>query len=161
MRYVYLAITIAALSGAFPPALHGQNGATLAITNYQFVSEQRVSQFISNVTYKADLVNTGPARDAVTASVTSRASNIQVVAGRGNLHFAPVPANRTVTSLDTFTLTVDRTVAFDLADLQWAFLAPVANAGPNRTAKIGDLVMLDGSHPRIRAATAHCSTTGS
>ena len=95
------------------------------------------------MTYRADLVNNGPARTAVTASLTSGASNIQV--SQGLLHFAPVPANRTVTSLDTFTILVDRSVEFKFADLQWSFLAPVANAGPNRTAKVGSLVILDGS----------------
>ncbi|HXS96501.1 MAG TPA: PKD domain-containing protein [Candidatus Limnocylindrales bacterium] len=114
-----------------------------SVTNYQMVSEQRISQTSSYVTYRADLVSTGPARTEVTASVTSLATNVQVI--QGNLHFAPVPANGTVPSLDTFTLLVDRSVAFDLATLQWSFLAPVANAGPNLTAKIGDLVILDGT----------------
>ncbi|MCU1238636.1 MAG: Ig family protein, partial [Candidatus Solibacter sp.] len=145
MRYLCFAFTVAAFSGLFPSVLDAQGAPTLSITNYQFVSEQRLSQFVSNVTYRADLVNAGPAKDAITASVSSRASNIQVIAGQGNLHFAPVPANRTVTSLDTFTIMVDRTIAFDLADLQWTFLAPVANPGPNRTAKVGDTVFLDGS----------------
>src|ERR1019366_7824058 len=117
----------------------------LAITNYQYVSEQRISQSSSYVTYRADLVNSGAARIAVTASVSSLVPSIQVVPGQGVLHFAPVPANGTVTSLNTFTILVDRTVAFDFADLQWTFLAPVANAGPNRTATVGSLVTLNGS----------------
>ena len=146
MRYLGLALTMAVLGGLVPSELSGQGTApAYSITNYQYVTEQRVSQFVSYITYRADLVNPGPFRDGITASVSSLASNIQVVAGQGNLHFAPVPANRTVTSLDTFTILVDRTVAFDLANLQWTFLAPVANAGPNRTAKVGDTVILDGS----------------
>src|SRR5262249_42644547 len=128
-----------------PASLYGQVVSTLSITNYQMVSEQRISQYVSNFTYRADLVNLGPARNAVTASVSSRTSNIQIVPGQGNLHFAPVPANSTVTSFDPFTIIIDGTIMADLSDLQWTFLAPVANAGPNRTAKIGDTVFLDGS----------------
>jgi hypothetical protein len=146
MRHVCLALTMAAASGLFSSVASGQ-GATppLSITNYQYVSEQRISQFASYVSYRADLVNTGAAVKAVTATVSSLAANIQVVAGQGNLHFSPVPANATVTSIDTFTILVDRTIAFNPANLQWSFLAPVANAGANRTAKIGDTVILDGS----------------
>ena len=144
MRYVCLsAVTLVAACGLVSSAFGQGVPSSLSITNYQFVSEQRLSQFSSYVTYRADLVNNGPARTAVTASLTSGASNIQV--SQGLLHFAPVPANRTVTSLDTFTILVDRSVEFKFSDLQWSFLAPVANAGPNRTAKVGSLVILDGS----------------
>lgn len=146
MRHVCLALTMAAVSGLFPSVVLGQGApSSLSIKNYQYVSEQRISQSVSYVSYRADLVNTGPAIMAVTATVSSLASNIQVVPGQGNLHFAPVPANATVTSLDSFTILVDRTIAFDTANLKWSFLAPAANAGANRTAKIGDTVILDGS----------------
>src|ERR1017187_947703 len=146
MRCVCLpAVTMIAVCGLVPSVIFGQGAPSLAITNYQYVSEQRISQSSSYVTYRADLVNSGAARIAVTASVSSLVPSIQVVPGQGVLHFAPVLANRTVTPPDTFTILVDRTVAFDFADLQWTFLAPVANAGPNGTAKVGDLVILDGS----------------
>src|ERR1035441_3103056 len=146
MRYVCLpAVTIVAVCGLVPSVVFGQGTPSLSITNYQYVSEQRISQASSYVTYRADLVNSGAARIAVTASVSSLVPSILVVPGQGVLHFAPVPANRTVTTLDTFTILVDRTVVFDFANLQWTFLAPVANAGANRTAKVGSLVILDGS----------------
>jgi len=146
MRYACLpAVTIVAVCGLVPSVVFGQGTPSLSIINYQYVSEQRISQASSYVTYRADLVNSGAARIAVTASVSSLVPSIQVVPGQGVLHFAPVPANRTVTTLDTFTILVDRTVAFDFADLQWTFLAPVANAGANRTVKVGSLVILDGS----------------
>jgi uncharacterized protein YjdB len=139
------AVTMIAVCGLVPSVVFGQGTPGFSITNYQYVSEQRISQSSSYVTYRADLVNAGAARTAVTASVSSLVSSIQVVPGEGVLHFAPVPANSTVTSLDTFTILVDRTVAFDFAGLQWTFLGPVANAGPNRTATVGSLVILDGS----------------
>ena len=160
MRYVCLsAVTLVAVCGLVPSAVFGQGApSNLSITNYQFVSEQRLSQFSSYVTYRADLVNSGPARTAVTASLTSGASNIQV--SQGLLHFAPVPANQTVTSLDTFTILVDRSVEFKFTDLQWSFLAPVANAGPNRTAKVGSLVILDGSGSTNPSGFGTLATTG-
>ena len=67
---------------------------------------------------------------------------------QGSLHFANVPANGRVTSSDTFTIRVDRTVAFDFANLEWTFppdAAPIANAGPDQTAAVGATVTLNGS----------------
>jgi hypothetical protein len=125
--------------------LLAQSQPALSITNYQLVNEERISRAESYVTYKADLVNLGAARTAVTATVTSTVASAAVVAGQSNLHFAPVPTNSQVTSSDTFTLLVDRTVSFTFTNLVWTFTAPVANAGPNQTAKIGAPVTLDGS----------------
>jgi hypothetical protein len=120
-------------------------GPTLSISNYQFVSEQRFSQSESYVTYRAELQNTGTARTAVTASASSSTPAVQVVPGQGTIHFSPVPANGRVLSSDTFTILVDRTIPFDFAVLQWNFLGPVANAGPNQTARVGETVALNGS----------------
>jgi hypothetical protein len=125
--------------------MFGQGTQGLSITNYQFVSEQRISFSQSDVTYRASLVNTGGARGAVTATVTSLVPSVQVVQGQGNLHFSPVPANSTVNSTDTFTILVDRSVPFDFSNLQWNFNAPVANAGPNQTVSVGTTVTLNGS----------------
>jgi trimeric autotransporter adhesin len=145
MRNVYpVTGIVAALSVLVPSIALAQTPPSLSITNYQLVSEQRISRTESYVTYKADLVNTGPARTAVTATATGTVPSAQVVAGQGNLHFAPVPANSQVTSSNTFTLLVDRTVTFSFSSLVWTFTAPVANAGPNQTAKIGKPVILDG-----------------
>src|SRR4051794_2960597 len=113
MRRVCLFLVFALIGFLVPSTVFGQAQQTLSITNYQFVSEQRLSASTSYVTYRADLVNNGAARNAVTASVSSLVPSIQVVPGQGNLHFMPVPANMTVTSLDTFTILVDRTIAFD------------------------------------------------
>jgi hypothetical protein len=146
MRYVRQAA--AALVGCLflvSSEAHGQNTQGLSITNYQFVSEQRWSRTESYVTYRADLVNTGPARDAITATVTSLVPSIQTVPGQRNLHFSPVPAGSTVTSSNTFTLLVDRTVPFSFSSLQWSFLAPFANAGPDQTLAIGTQAILNGS----------------
>src|SRR5579884_1451606 len=146
MRYVCQAAA-AMVALLFPLSFeaHGQGVQGLSITNYQFVSEQRWSQTQSYVTYRADLVNTGVARDAVTATVSSSSPSIQTVPGQTNLHFSPVPANSRVTSSNTFTILVDRTVPFSFSSLQWSFLAPYANAGPNQTVGIGATVTVNGS----------------
>lgn len=145
MRYVCSMVALSAISLLAPKAVFGQGGsAGLSVTNYQLAGERRISATSYEYTYFADLVNTGGPRTAVTATVTSNAPNITVI-GAGNLHFAPVPSNGQVRSLDTFTILVDRSVPFSLASLQWTFLAPVANAGPNQTAAVGSTVTLNGS----------------
>jgi len=81
----------------------------------------------------------------VTATVTSSAASVVIVAGQGILHFGPVPANGQVTSMDTFAISVDRSVPFDFNYLKWSFLNPVANAGPDQTTTVGKTVTLNGS----------------
>src|SRR5713101_7120839 len=101
MRFVYPAARLLALLSAFvAPALAA--APVLSVTNYQFVGEERISRTESYVTYRADLINLGAARAAVTASLTSLSPNVRAVPGQGNLNFAPVPANGRVTSSNTF-----------------------------------------------------------
>lgn len=144
MRYVSLA-AVAVLAAVIPSAAFGQ----YSIANYQYVSEEKVTRTTSRVTYHADLVNSGPAQGSVTATYTSAASNVQVVAGQDKLNFAPVPANGQVTSSNTFTILVDRTVTFDWSQIHWTFqamsLAPIANPGPNKGGQVNQVVNLDGS----------------
>src|SRR5947209_1179571 len=127
-----------------------QAAPTLSITNYQFVSQQPVTLTVWDITYRADVVNTGAPLASVTATVTSlNPPNVQTVPGKNTLNFAPVPAGSQVTSSNTFTIRVNRSVPFDFNSLQWGFqttpLAPVANAGPNQTAPVGSTVTLNGS----------------
>ena len=136
--------TLVALTMFIPSMMFGQGSSPLSIVNYRFVSEQRSTRTDWFVTYRADVANTGLPRSGVTATVTSLTPNIQVVAGQGTLHFGPIPANSQVTSLDTFTILVDRTVPFDFASLRWAFLNPLANPGPNQTVAVGATVNLNG-----------------
>ena len=118
---------------------------SLSITNYQEVSEQRLSRTQTYFTYSATLVNTGQGLSGVTATLTSLSSSVQVVAGQGTLHFGPVAAGGQVPSKDTFTILVDTSVGFNFSSLQWAFGNPVANAGPNQTVSLGATVTLNGS----------------
>ncbi|HXK03859.1 MAG TPA: PKD domain-containing protein, partial [Verrucomicrobiae bacterium] len=147
MRYVS---SSAAAAVAFlmlaPSVLSAQGGSSgLSITNYQMVSEERYTRTQWYMTYKADLVNTGAPRQGVTATVASTAPSVVVVAGQGTLHFGPVPANGRVTSSDTFTILVDRSVTFDFGYLVWSFLNPVANPGADQTVPVGTIVTVNGS----------------
>ena len=143
-------IHVLGLSMLAPYLLLAQSGQTYSVNNYVFVSEQTISITQSYVTYKADLVNTGKPEATVKAVATSlNPSSFTLVSGQDTLLFGPVPGNGKVTSTNTFTLRVNRAVPFDFANVQWTFqsspLPPVANAGPNQTAKVGDTVTLDGS----------------
>src|SRR3984893_19227062 len=146
MRCVCLA-AMAALSVLAPSAAFGQ----LSITNYQLVSVQSVSSTKSNFTYRADLVNTGGALGAVSATVTSLDPfTVRVVAGQDTLQFSPVPANSQVTSSNTFAVQMDNAAVLDPSKLQWSFQTggpapPIANAGPNQTTTVGATVTVDGS----------------
>ena len=131
-RLVSLSILIC--SAAF-----GQ-GQGLSITNYQLVSAQTIQRTL-NVTYRADLVNTGTALEAVTAIVTSlNPSIVQVVAGQDTLQFAPVPANSQVTSSNTFTLQIDDNVPADFSQLQWTLQTAGILLPANVTVPPGDTV---------------------
>jgi trimeric autotransporter adhesin len=149
MRYVSLATRssyaiLTALLIVAPAAAQG-----LSITNYQFVNEVRVTRTTSNVTYRADLVNPGAAvPGGIMATFKCLTSNVVVVPGSNTLWFSgPVPSSSQVTSSNTFTILVDRSVPFDFASLQWSFTAgaPVANAGPDQTVKVKSTVALNGS----------------
>src|SRR5512140_3612813 len=80
-----------------PLGLLAQN---LTLTNYQLVS-----RFGTTAVYRADLVNTGPALNAVSATAASLSPfSVRVINGQDTLTFQPVPANSTVTSSNTFTV---------------------------------------------------------
>jgi putative flippase GtrA len=141
------AITLLAVLPAVPVFVMAQSPSQdLTITNYQFVSEQRLTRTESYITYRADVVNAGSREwTALTATPVSLAPSVEIVPGQANLHFGMVPAHGRVTSTNTFTILVDRSVEFSFSNLTWSFLAPVANAGPNQTVAVGETVVLNGS----------------
>jgi hypothetical protein len=114
-------------------------------SNYIELSEVRNTRTQFYVTFQVILVNNGPALPGVTATVSTQAPSVQLVPGQNTVHFAPVPANSTVMSNDSFTILIDRSVPFDFSFLQWSFANPVANPGPNQTATVGSTVTLNGS----------------
>jgi hypothetical protein len=146
MRYVCPATEIAlyfVCSAAF-----GQLPG-LSIVNYELVSERVVTPSNLEVTYRAAVANTGAALPQLTATVTSLDPfSVRVVPGAGTLNFPAVPANGQVTSGNTVSFLIDRSVPVDFSKLQWTFQAiggPVANAGPNETVPLARLVILNGS----------------
>jgi hypothetical protein len=146
MRHLSLASVAIALLFLTHKPLPGQAaGVGFSVIDYHLVSQQRYSREQWFLTFTADLANTGASQSGVTARVASLSSSVQVVSGQDVLHFAPVPANSTVTSADTFTVLVDGSPSLDFTNLSWSFVNPVANAGPNQTAHIGSVVALNGS----------------
>jgi uncharacterized protein YjdB len=93
---------------------------TLSITNYQLVGSQTVQRTL-NLTYGAQLTNTGNALPAVTAVVTSLSPALVVAAGQDTLQFTPVPANSQVISSNTFTIQTIGNQTIDFSQLQWTF----------------------------------------
>ena len=89
MRYIG-PIHALGVSMLAPYLLWAQSGQPLSITNYQYISEQVISATESNLTYKADLVNTGKPVASVAAVATSgNALSFTVVSGQDKLNFAP------------------------------------------------------------------------
>ena len=117
----------------------------LASNYIEVGSEIRYTRTQFYCTFQAILVNNGPALPAVTAALSTTASNVQLVPGQSTIHFSPVPANGNVISNDTFTILIDRSVPFDFSVLTWSFSNPVANPGPNQTTTVGATVTLNGS----------------
>ncbi|HVO33052.1 MAG TPA: PKD domain-containing protein, partial [Elusimicrobiota bacterium] len=140
--------TLIALSLLLAPAMFAQAPPAPRpfITNYQFVSQIRISSTQSDLTYHADIINPGQSLTPLTAILTSLdPSKVRVVQGQGSLNFPAVPAYGQATSSNTFTVLVNDGAPLDFGNLQWTFLAPVANAGQNQTVKVGNTVTLDGS----------------
>ncbi len=122
----------AQLSGASSGA-SGQ----LSITNYQPVSVVVATPTQWYLTYRADVVNTGPALASVTATVnTTNPYVVRNMQGLSTLDFTNIPANGQVTSSNTFSVLATSTT-LDPTKLQWTFqttpAGPIANAGPSQT----------------------------
>jgi hypothetical protein len=150
MRHAYSAARVAFL--ILLAAVMARSGfAQLSITNYVITNSQRISVTQWQYTYTAAVMNQGPAVTSVSATLTTTVPNIVVVQGHNVLNFGPVASNGQVEASNTFTINVDRTVAFKLTDLHWSFVTnggtapPVANAGPNQVASAGATVTLNGT----------------
>jgi hypothetical protein len=146
MRYMRPAIEIV-LCLICSPAFGQVQG--LSIANYELVNEVPAAVPNLEVTYRAAVVNTGAALPPLTATVTSLDPfSVRVVPGAGTLNFVAVPAKGEVMSSNTVTLLVNSSAPLDFSNLKWAFqtsAAPLANAGPNETVPVEQLVILNGS----------------
>jgi RHS repeat-associated protein len=87
------------------------------INNFTLISKERVSRVEYDYTYEADITNSGPDAQNVTATVISNSAYTTVI--DDTLSFGDVPAGTTVTSSDTFTIRQDRRYAFSWDNLVW------------------------------------------
>ena len=142
MRYVCL---VASMLVALPAM--AQVTGDLTITNYRYAGEERrISATVSEYDLRGDVINTGPARTSLTATIVGSAANIVPV--QGILRFGAIPSGATVTSTNAITLRVDRSLPFELNTILWSFSnnrAPSAAAGPNQTVALSATVYLNGS----------------
>ena len=119
------------------------------VTNLVLVSSQRYSSYLTDFTYRIQVVNQGGALENATASVTSSAAATTIL--DNEVILGHVAAGSTFVTTDTFTLRQDRRVAFDPTKLSWTINAavantpPLANAGSDQTVRTGVLVTLNGT----------------
>lgn len=91
--------------------------AELTVGQYTLVQSTRITRTIYELTYNANMTNSGSAVLSATATLTGHGANITVV--EGALDFGDVAGGATVTSRDTFKVRHDRTMPFDPASLVW------------------------------------------
>ena len=117
-----------------------------AIGPYHLQKSTRVSLTQYDYTYTADLTDSGGDATNVVGTVTSNTPSTIVT--KGTVTFGAIASGATITSVDTFTIRQDRTVAFDPASLAWTFSAPqrpTAIANYSQTVHVGETVKLDGT----------------
>jgi streptogramin lyase len=105
----------------------GVNGTALRlvyVVDYVLVGREPAGGKRSYLTYRASVLNSGPALDMLTATLTSAdPSRLEVVAGRDTVTFVPLPANSQVTSDGTFTVVADDAAPMDVSQLKWTLRA--------------------------------------
>jgi K319L-like, PKD domain/Bacterial TSP3 repeat len=123
--------------------------AELSVQDYELVSNVRLSRTLSEYTYRASVANAdGDARN-VTAALSVTVPGVTVL--DGNLAFGDVPSGQTLGACDTFSVLHDRSYSFDESAFHWqvyeapANATPVAEAGPEQGAGVGQEITLDGS----------------
>jgi hypothetical protein len=91
---------------------------TIDTSSYQLVSSNRTGRTTFTYTYTVKVINSSSVPAAnVTATVSSSAA--ATVIASGSVSFGNVAANGSATSINTFTIEQNRTVAFNPAALQW------------------------------------------
>jgi streptogramin lyase len=90
------------------------------MVDYVLVGREPAGGTRSYLTYRVSVLNNGPALTMLTATLSSAdPSRLEVMAGRDTVTFVPLPANRQVTSDDTFTVLADDAAPVDFSQLQW------------------------------------------
>jgi hypothetical protein len=116
-----LAVTIfvAGFANTVQPSASAQQ---FAIGAYHLQSTAKDTKELHIDTYSVDLVNNGPAAQAVTASAVSLDPN--TVVQTKSVNFGSVPANTTIANAATFTVTQNVLASFNPDGMVWAFNDP-------------------------------------
>lgn len=129
------ALGIVLLSVSAPaPAQTPAAADPLTATNYQLVSERRISRTVSELSYRVTARNTGPLVRGVKGHLTSSTNAISIL--DNSVSFAELIAGGTATSDDTFTIRQDRTRKVTTLDLTWQFI-PASGVAPGPTGPVG------------------------
>lgn len=120
---IHLLCSCAALLGALGP-----QAPWLRVERYQLVSEKRLSSQVTELTYRATLLNSGAEKVHVrgTPATTSRSAEVTL----GAVDFGTVAAGARAESRGTFRVLLRATEdePFDLKTLEWTF---VPKSGPS------------------------------
>jgi len=148
MKRTILALSILGLWQSIPASAQ-----TLTIGGYQLVKEQVVKGenkgYIHDLTYRANITNSGPSVKGVTATCLSLVEYTVVI--DDSLSFGDVANSATKRSSDTFILRHDKRKKLDFSQLRWTISTssanrpPVANAGPDQSTYVTNTVTLNGS----------------
>ena len=143
----YLALALVDVCFFLTTPTFGQE-TQFTVSNYQQISQTRVSLYVYQYVYVANVANNGGAADNVVGTVTSTSSHATIVSN--TLSFGTVAANSSKLSLNSFSFQQDLRYPFAFSDLQWTFASaaaqpPIANAGPAQTLPVGSKATLNGS----------------
>ena len=94
------------------------------IGNYQQISQRRVSLYVNEFVYVANVTNNGAAANNVVGTVTSNSSHTTIVSN--TLSFGTVPANSSKLSVNTFTFQQDLRFPFAFSMFLWNFTSAAA-----------------------------------
>ncbi|HEV3333743.1 MAG TPA: PKD domain-containing protein [Bryobacteraceae bacterium] len=123
----------------------------LSITNYQLVSSVQATATLTQLTYRADLLNGSTPWGSVTATAgTTDPFALRIVPSQNTLTFPAVAAKGQVTSTNTFAVLVSSpATSLDTSKISWTFQTtpqgPVANPGPDQSVAVGAKVIVNGS----------------
>lgn len=117
-NYRVAAAALAFLASTLSPSTNAKDVTEqITISGLTPIAQTRVSRTVFEYTYKIDIANNGSPLAGAVASLTSSSPKIQVVDATVNL--GDLPGYAQGASKDTFSVRIDRSVAFDPSALHW------------------------------------------